>query len=598
MWSKRKLAARSPTRAQSPLRAVRRIRLRRMRRELLAAAVIAVVLVLLSGLGSLAAESGELTGLGLDPDVAQTSKPQAAAGHSPRLRAAESVAHALVTLAPAAPLAVPRSFLGISTEYWGLPEFERRMAVFEQTLSLLRPAGGAPLVLRVGGDSADHSFWMPTVRPVPSWAFGVTPAWIQRTSTLVRDLNLRLIIDLNLLTDTPRAAAQFARAAETQLPHGSISGFEVGNEPDIYDRGFWLATVAHSKVVPPAGVTPRSYAEDFQAYARALRRVAPGVPLLGPALALPAHHTSWISRLLASRPARVAIISVHRYPYSGCALPRTAAYATIARVLSEKATAGVARSVEPAVALASRAGRPVRLTELNSVTCGGRPGVSDAFATALWAPDALFSLLRAGVSGVNIHVRARAVNAAFAIDRDGLDARPLLYGLIMFTRSLGPGARLVPLNLHAGAALHLKAWGVSVRGGALHVLLIDKGQRAVAVSLRLPGIGAATVQRLLAPSAAARSGVTLAGQHLDSGGDWEGRAVARTVTARSFGGYSVVVPRYSAALITFRLGARALASDRPRARVPRTRVVARTPVVAERSRRRGPLRPRPRSTRR
>jgi hypothetical protein len=31
--------------------------------------------------------------------------------------------------------------------------------------------------------------------------------------------------------------------------------------------------------------------------------------------------------------------------------------------------------------------------------------VSDTFATALWAPDALFELLRAGIDGVNVHVR-------------------------------------------------------------------------------------------------------------------------------------------------------------------------------------------------
>jgi hypothetical protein len=137
---------------------------------------------------------------------------------------------------------------------------------------------------------------------------------------------------------------------------------------------------------------------------------------------------------------------------------------------------------------------------------------------------------------------------------------------------------------------------VSVRGGALHVLLINKGHRPVDISLRLPGVGAATVQRLLAPSPAARAGVTLAGQHLARDGDWEGRAAAQTVTSRSYGRYSVVVPRYSAALVTLRLRADAL--DRLRGRVHRTGVAARTPVVAQRSGRRDPLRPRTRRARR
>jgi hypothetical protein len=563
---------------------------RRWRRRLLLAGLIGTALVLLSGLGALAAESGDLTGLGLDQD-APSARIEAAAerpvAERPVARSVVAVEDALVTLAPGALRTVPRSFLGISTEYWGLPEFERQMSVLERTLSLLRPAGGGPLVLRVGGDSADHSFWVPKVRPMPSWAFALTPAWLERTSALVRELSLRLILDLNLVTDTPHAAAQWARAAETQLPRGSITGFEIGNEPDIYDRDFWLATVSHSKVVPPIGLSPRTYAHDFQTYARALRRVAPGVPLLGPALALPSDHRRWISTLIASRPAHVAVISVHRYPYSGCALPGTRSYATIGRVLSENASAGVARSVRPAVAAARRAGDPVRLTELNSVTCGGRPGVSNAFATALWAPDALFELLRAGVSGVNIHVRAHAVNAAFAIGAGGLDARPLLYGLATFTRTLGPGARLVPLNLHASGALHLKAWGVSVRGGGLHVLLIDKGGRPVDVSLRLPAIGVATVQRLLAPSPAARSGVTLAGQYLGPDASWQGRAIAQTVGPSAYDRYSVAVPRYSAALVTLRLRAGALSAAPAHGRVHLTAVEARVPVVAERTRRRG-----------
>jgi hypothetical protein len=38
--------------------------------------------------------------------------------------------------------------------------------------------------------------------------------------------------------------------------------------------------------------------------------------------------------------------------------------------------------------LAHRAGFPFRLTEQNSVTCGGLAGVSNTFATALWAPAA------------------------------------------------------------------------------------------------------------------------------------------------------------------------------------------------------------------
>jgi hypothetical protein len=198
---------------------------------------------------------------------------------------------------------------------------------------------------------------------------------------------------------------------------------------------------------------------------------------------------------------------------------------------------------------AHRAGLPFRLTEVNSVTCGGVRGVSDTFATALWAPDTLFELLRAGADGVNVHVKTNAINAAFTFRRSGLVARPLLYGLTMFRRALGTDPSLVRLQVRAGRQSHVKVWAVRVAGGGLHVLVIDKGSRAARVALRIAPNGPVTVQRLLSPSVAASSGVTLAGQSLNSAGRWVGRRVVSKVMPTP-DGYELTVPRYSEALVS------------------------------------------------
>lgn len=594
-----------PPADQAPRRRAPGARRRRGRLLALAVALALVAIALASTLAALAADHDSLSsavavkartpgktavrarrGARPRPTTARTHAPTAASTRPVR-------AETVVSIAPeGGAVRVPPSFLGISTEYPELPLFERQMPLFERALSLLRVPGGGPLLLRVGGDSADHSFWAPKARPVPVWQFELTPVWLQQTSTLVRALGLRLLLDLNLVTDSPPIAAQWAQAAETQLPRGSIAAFEIGNEPDIYNRLYWLATVSRSKLgagVPPLGLTASSYARDFQAYAHALERAAPRVPLVGPALANPLLNLSWVSRLLAGHRSPPGEISVHRYPYSACALPGTPGYATVARVLSEKASAGVAQTVRPAVALARRAGIPLRVTELNSVTCGGRRGVSDTFATALWAPDALFELLRAGAVGVDVHVRARAINAAFSTDHHGLIANPLFYGLILFTRTLAPNSQLVPLHVRADRSLHVKMWAVRAPGGSLNVLLIDKGQRAMSVGLRLPGAGSATVQRLVAPSAWSRSGITLAGQWLGRDGTWHGRLQHPTVRQGAHG-YELTVPRFSAALVTvhLRAGAGAGAFTFAPVRAPGRRVYTakRSPVRAEPSRRR------------
>ncbi len=454
--------------------------------------------------------------------------------------------------APGPRILVPASFLGFSTEYWTLPLWQRHRALLERALALIHVPGDRREVLRIGGDSADHTFWDPRRRHLPSWAFGLGPSWIRFAATLVRRDRLHLILDLNLVTGSSPKAARWARAARRDLPRRSIIGFEIGNEPDIYDRWSWVQQLGRPRT--PAPFLPRrlsaaTYLADFRAYAHALVRVAPRIPLVGPALANPQTNFNWLAGLITGAHPGLGLVSAHRYPYSACVRHTSRVYPSIAKMLSENATVGLARTVIPSVRLAERAGLPFRLTEINSVTCGGVAGISDTFATALWAPDALFELMKVGVDGANVHVRADAVNAAFALNQTGFHARPLMYGLILFTRTVGPGARLVPVPLDAAPTLHLKAWGVRLRTGRLHVLLIDKGPRPVRIALRLPASAPATVERLVAPSERAEFGVMLAGRRLDAAGQWVGRRRgARIIPAR--GTYTVTVPAMSAALVS------------------------------------------------
>jgi Glycosyl hydrolase family 79 C-terminal beta domain len=485
---------------------------------------------------------------------------------------------AVVSVAPdAARTPVPASYLGLSTEYWALPLWSGEMPLLERALSLVHVVGDGPLILRVGGDSADHAFWDPRAGTggirLPPWAFSLEPKWLGQARALVRSLGVRLILDLNLITDTPGAAAQWARAARAGLPPHSIDAFEVGNEPDIYSHADWLAiTAARSldgqvggreggregghrvtPMTPPAALTARDYVRDFRAYAAVLDALDRRALVAGPALANPIRHPRWLTTLIDGARRDLGMVTIHRYPYTGCPGRRgTRSYATLGRVLSPAASAGLAAALRPLVDDAHDAGLPLRLTELNSVNCGGRLGVSNAFATALWAPDALFSLLRAGVDGVNLHVRAAAINAPFGLGPEGLEARPLLYGLILFARTLGPGAQLVTLRSHLSRPANLAAWAVRVGRETLHVLLIDKSRRPERVSLRLPATGPARVQRLQAPSAAARSSVTLGGRALGPDGRWQGLPARQSIAPRR-GAYAVSVRSTSAALLTVRV---------------------------------------------
>jgi hypothetical protein len=427
---------------------------------------------------------------------------------------------------------LPSSFFGLSVEFSELPMYEQFLPSFERVLSLLRIAGNGPQVLRIGGDSADITFWNPGSRTLPAAAFVLTPAWFTQASSLIRDAGLRVLFDLNLRHSTAAQAADEATAARSRLPAGSIVGYEVGNEPDRYGGGYSIP----------------DYNRDFRAYAAALAGIAPSVPVLGPAITSTLTNFNWLRGAVTSDRPQLGVLSGHRYPLGACAAPGTTGFPTVQKLLSQTLTSGLASSVQSAVTLAHRAGLRFRLDEVNSVTCGGTRGVSDTFATALWAPGALLSLLGTHLDAVNVHIRPTKVNGPLALGASGFIPRPLLYGLILFARTMSPAGALVNLKLSSPLPAHLEAWGVRVPGDTMHVLLINKGTSGQTVRLRLGSGRSVTVERLLASSARARSGVTLAGQTLRPDGSLGGQQVTQRLQGQPTG-YPVTVPAASAALV-------------------------------------------------
>ncbi len=465
---------------------------------------------------------------------------------------------AAVHLGGAAPRPVPTPFLDLSTEYWTLPHYANQRQLFARTIDLLR-LPGIPFTLRIGGESADLSWWDPGGRRAPNWSYPLTRNWLSDTARLVAAAHVGVVLDLNLADRNPARAAAFVKAVVDRLPPGTVQAVEIGNEPDLYPKmaTLGLITVARARVVRffawADRYAPDNYVHQFNAYVAALDRVGVHVPAGGPEISDPT-QTQWLPGLIAGARGRLAFVTAHRYPLNACDAPSERGYPTIARLLSDRATTGLAAGIRPAVNVAHRAGLPFALDEFNAVTCGGTESVSGTFANALWAPDALFSLMRVGVDSVDLHLRARAFNPPFFVTGHGLRPRPILYGFILFQRMLAGRSSLIASALRAPVGVRLTAW--VVRGdGTERVLLINKGARGTNVRLALPGSGPGRVQRLLAPGPTARRHVTLAGQWVGPGGHWRGRFRQETVLPGAHG-YEVPVSGYSAALVTVRTSLR------------------------------------------
>lgn len=448
---------------------------------------------------------------------------------------------------------LPRGFLGLSIEYPALEAYAGADPtsldpVFEQLVRNLAP-GQAP-ILRIGGNSADRTWWpVAGVNRPPGVTFDITHQWLAVTRALAQSLGAHLILGVNLEQDSPQLAAAEARALINGVGQQAVRALELGNEPDLYSAFPWYSSGRHGVLGRPKSYDEAAFARDFAGFTGAL----PHVSLAGPSLS-GMMWTRDLGQFLAAEP-HLGLVTLHRYPLQVCLTPRTSArYPTIARLLSPATSTGLADSFAPYVALARAHGLSLRVDELNTVSCGADPAVSKSFASALWALNTLFGLANAGVSGVNIHTFPGAGYELFEISHQGGQWRaavsPEYYGLLMFAQATPPGSHLLSVSPTGIAGVNV--WATSATDGTIRVVLTNEGSTTHEVAVRMPGkFKGATLVRLTAPSAGSTSGVTLGGQSFGaetSTGRLGGPARSVSV-ASTDGSYEVEVPAASAAML-------------------------------------------------
>jgi hypothetical protein len=443
-------------------------------------------------------------------------------------------------------------FVGLSIEYPALasylgPDPAHIDPIFAALVRALAP-GGAPM-LRIGGDSADHAYYAPDpVDPPAGLSYRITPAWIAAARALADETGARFVLDLDLAAGRPSLAAREADAMLSGIGARHVAALEIGNEPDIYARAPWFRAGAHVGYARGPRWSERRFYAQFAQFARAL----PALPLAGPAYA----ERTWIGQLpqfLAGAP-RIGLVTDHRYPLRGC-LGHTAdaPTPTIAHLMAPAASTGLAASVAPYVAAAHRAGLPFRIDEINSAACRGRLGVSNTFASALWAVQTLFALAAVGVDGVNLHTLPGAPYEPFTVSDPPsgwrAQVRPIYYGLLFFARAFPPGARL----LRARAPAAVEAWATRSPNGRLRIVLINPRARTVRVAVTTPPGSSPRVllQRLQAPSLRATGGVTIGGRAF-SGSTLTGvlPSPRHCVVRAAHGQLAVSVPGPGAVLLT------------------------------------------------
>ncbi len=449
---------------------------------------------------------------------------------------------------------IPAGFVGLTTEYRGLEAYagldpQALDPVFVQLIRNLAPDQSP--VLRIGGDSTDWTWWpTPGVARPGGVKYDLTANWLQVAHALAQTLDAHLILGINFEADSGRVAAAEAHALIDGIGRARISALELGNEPELYGSFSWYKAPdgQHVNGRPPT-YDYADFVRDFGNIARSLPR---SVTLAGPSMG----SSVWIPLLgqfLSGNP-RVRLATLHRYPLKHCS---AATPVTIADVLSDAASTGLAATVANAVAISHVRGIGLRVDEMSAISCGGMAGVSDSFASALWSLDTLFAMARVGVDGVNVQTEPGSLNELFAVNAANgawqADVHPAYYGLMMFAQAAPPGSRLLALSGAPGEGVN--AWATRAPNGDVRVVLINNATaHGRVVAVRIPFLGGpATLERLQASSPHAENGVTLGGQGFGTAtatGLLAGTPDATSVEPSAGGSYVVSLPAASAAMLT------------------------------------------------
>jgi len=188
------------------------------------------------------------------------------------------------------------------------------------------------------------------------------------------------------------------------------------------------------------------------------------------------------------------------------------------------------------------------MAETNSCYSGGKPGVSDTFASALWGADLMYQLAAAGATGVNFHGGGYGWYTPVAGTRaSGFLARPIYYGMLLFAEA--QARRLVMTALDGAADGSVSAYGLKARDGTVKVVILNKRLDAdVTLGIYAAGVKRASVMRLTAPRPEDTTDVTFGGSVVGNDGAWA-PAVAESLSARQ-GALTLGMPKASGALVT------------------------------------------------
>jgi hypothetical protein len=401
----------------------------------------------------------------------------------------------------------PDEFVGLSYESAQLANPEFFSAKNHELIQIFRelaPRGN----LRLGGGSSEYTTYSDEAPhdPPPFEVFGPDTSKTIKNGTITSSLalhNLREFLDaanwsclygLNLGQGTIENAVREATAAHKILGPRLLA-FQVGNEPDSFRRRF-----------RPDTYEPGDFLAEWNRFHTAIVAVVPQAKFAGPDISNKLPYLTAFAQEAPKHPD-VILLTSHYYAMGPASSPQ----ATLQNLLSPdpKSATLKQRDLHVIAEAQQSAHLPYRMSEGNSCWDGGKPGVSDTFASALWCAGYMLQCAARGWTGVNLHGGGNGYYTPIAgAPSTGFTRRPEYFGMRFAQHFVG--AEVVSTTLDNAGPL-IEAF-VFKRGEQLELALINKTDTPFTCALPA---GVLAVPRLLlsGPAIDAKEGVNLSPLH-------------------------------------------------------------------------------------
>ena len=298
---------------------------------------------------------------------------------------------------------MPADFIGLSYEVQQLVDpsfFSAKNAGLIRCFREISTHG----VLRLGGNTSEFAWWKPSPEmrepehpqtrevvgePKASY-YPVSAEAVRNLAEFLKATGWTCLYGIGMGTNTPERAAEEAAFVAKTLG-SSLQYFQIGNEADLFSN--------HLR--DPKTWSAKTYLEEWLRLAHAIMAKVPGVRFGMPDVAA---KVDWLTDIAAEwpsveNPPHVTTLT-HHYYFGG---PATNPAVNIPNLMAPATMAKVQKTADIAAAAAKKMNARVRMTEGNTCYRGGKPGVSDVFASALWSADYSLLLAQNNYSGVNLH---------------------------------------------------------------------------------------------------------------------------------------------------------------------------------------------------